>query len=163
MNTERWILIGIIFATTFASWKLIPREKARDALVLFLFLQIITWPSGLFAVEMKWIEYPVQIFPQENNINKSSFFFEFFLFPLFAVIFSLHFPKNATKIGAFVYYCIFAGLFTGLEVILEQTTKLVEYHRWKWYWTLVTLMISLYLNHKYYFWFRKKLIKVGVK
>jgi hypothetical protein len=163
MNTERWILVGISCVTILTIWKLIPREKVRDALVLFLFLQIITWPAGLFAVEMKWIEYPIQLFPQENNINKSSFFFEFFLFPLVGVIFSLYFPKNATKLGAFIYYFIFVGSFTGLEVILEQTTKLVEYHKWKWYWTLISLMISLYLNHKNYLWFRKNLIRVEVK
>jgi hypothetical protein len=159
MNLERWILIGVIVLSIFAIIIFIPRSKSREAWVLFLFLQVITWPAGLFAVEMGWIEYPVQLLKGVNQYNRTSLTFEFFLFPMIAIMFSLYFP-NVRRFGVIVYYVCFAGFFTIIEVLLERTTRLVEYHEWTWYWTLITVIISLFLNHKYYLWYKQKLIKV---
>ncbi|NHC40597.1 hypothetical protein G6549_11490 [Bacillus sp. MM2020_1] len=160
MSFERWILIGFSFLCILAIFKLVPREKARDACVLFLFLQIITWPAGLFAVEMGWIEYPTQLLPNANQYNRTSFTFEFFIFPIVAIFFSLYYPNKAKIKGALIYYISFAGFFTVCEVVLEKYTTLVEYHEWKWYWSLSTIIISLFLNHRYYLWFKKRLVKV---
>lgn len=158
MNLERWILIGVILVTLIAIIAFIPRKKAREAWVLCLFLQVITWPAGLFVVEKGWIEYPIQLIEGANQYNRTSFTFEFFIFPIVAIIFSLYFPQ-VKRFGAFIYYACFAGFFTTIEAFLERTTRLVEYHEWTWYWTLITVIIALFLNHKYYLWFREKLIK----
>ncbi|TYS18461.1 hypothetical protein FZC78_02675 [Rossellomorea vietnamensis] len=163
MNLERWFLTGFSLLCIFALIKLVPKGKSRDAWVLFLFLQVITWPAGLFAVEKGWIEYPTQLLPQANMYNKTSFSFEFFLFPTVAIFFSLYYPYNIKRFTAFLYYLCFSGFFTLFEVVLEKYTTLVEYDEWKWYWTLVTVIISLFINHKYYLWFRKRLIKVDYK
>lgn len=157
---ERWILVGFASLCILALIKLVPKDKIRDALVLFLFLQVITWPAGLFAVEMGWIEYPTQLLPNANSYNRTSFSFEFFLFPAVAIFFSLYYPVKVNKVKALLYYVGFAGFFTFLEAVLEKYTSLVNYHEWKWYWTLITVIISLYINHTYYLWFRKRLIKV---
>ncbi|WP_040207467.1 CBO0543 family protein [Neobacillus jeddahensis] len=159
MNLERWILIGITLLCILGIWKLVPRERTREAWVLFLSMQIITWPSGLIVVENNWIEYPVQLLPKSNYYNKASFIFEFFLLPVISIIFSLHHP-NTNKKGTLSYYLCISSFLTGCEVILERTTDLVEYHQWKWYWTLITLIASLYVNDKYYRWFTKKMGKV---
>ena len=158
MNAERWILVVIMVFTIIIVWILVPREKARDAWLLYLSLQVITWPAGLFSVEMKWIEYPIQLFPKVNEYNKSSFFFEFFIFPIISIIFSLYYPSRRVLIV--LYYIFFTGFFTGIEASLEKTTELVKYHQWKWYWTFITVNIALYLNHQYYVWFKKDLKKV---
>lgn len=160
MNLERWILVGVIVLSFLTIVKFIPKEKAREAFVLFLFLQVVTWPAGLFVVEMGWIEYPVQLLKDVNQYNRTSLTFEFFTFPIVAIIFSLYFPK-VRWFGAMLYYVGFAGFFTTIEAILEKTTRLVEYHGWTWYWTLITVIISLFLNHKYYLWFKQKLMKVN--
>ena len=160
MNIDRWLLIGFSLLCIIAIIKLLPREKVRDAWVLYLFLQIITWPAGLFAVEMGWIEYPTQLYPKANEYNRTSFSFEFFVFPIVAIFFSLYYPNKMKRKNSLIYYISFAGFFTIVEVVLERYTTLVKYHEWKWYWTLVSVIISLYLNHKYYLWFRKRLVKV---
>lgn len=162
MITDRWILLAIISISVLALWKMIPQRKAREAWVLFLSMGMITWPAGLFAVEMGWIKYPVQLLATANNYNKSSFTYEFFLFPMTSIVFSLYYSKVVSKISPFLYFFLFAGLFTILEVILEKTTMLVEYDEWKWYWTLITLIITLFLNHKYYEWFKKRLTGVSL-
>ncbi|MEH7074254.1 CBO0543 family protein [Neobacillus drentensis] len=160
MNFERWMLLGFLVLSITAIFKLVPKEKARDACVLFLFLQMISWPAGLFVVEMGWIEYPTQLLSISNQYNRTSFAFEFCIFPIVAVFFSLYYPKKAKFKGAIIYYLAFTGFFTFCEVILEKYTTLVEYHGWKWYWTLSSVIVSLFLNHKYYLWFKKRLVKV---
>jgi hypothetical protein len=162
MNLERWILISVVVVSILAIIILIPRNRAREAWVLFLFLQVITWPAGLVAVEMGWIEYPIQLIKGVNQYNRTSLTFEFFLFPVVAILFSLYFPK-VRWYGAVIYYVCFAGFFTMIEALLERTTKLVEYNGWRWYWTLITVIISLFFNHKYYLWYKQKLIKVKTR
>ncbi|OCA88499.1 hypothetical protein A8F94_24415 [Bacillus sp. FJAT-27225] len=162
MNMERWILIGVIVIAIFTIIKLIPRSRAREAWVNLLFLQVITWPAGLFVVEMGWIDYPIQLFDGKNHYNRTSLTFEFFVFPIVAIIFSLYFPRVG-KLGAMIYYVCFTGFFTIIEAILEKTTRLVDYHEWTWYWTFITVNIALFINHKYYQWFKQKLITVNSK
>lgn len=162
MNLDRWILIAIICFSIIMIWIMVPKKKAREAWVLFLSMGMITWPAGLLAVEMGWIKYPVQLLARANDYNKASFTYEFFLFPMTSVVFSLYYSKVVSKISQFLYFFLFAGMFTIVEVILEKTTMLVEYDEWKWYWTLFTLMVSLYLNHKYYEWFKKRLKVVSL-
>ncbi len=110
MSIDRWILIGFSFLCIIAIVKLLPREKLRDAWVLFLSLQVITWPAGLFAVEMGWIEYPTQFFLNMNNYNRASFSFKFFLFPIVAIFFSLYYPNKIKKRNALIYYIAFAQI-----------------------------------------------------
>ena len=160
MNLERWILIGVISVSLLTIITLIPRDRAREAWILFLFLPLITWPAGLFVVEMGWIEYPIQLLKGVNQYNRTSLTFEFFTFPVVAIIFSLYFP-NVRWYGAIIYYVCFAGFFTIIEVLLEKTTRLVEYHEWTWYLTLITVIIALFLNHTYYLWYRQKLNKAN--
>lgn len=160
MNLERWILIGILLLCVASIIIGVPKEKARDACVLFLFLQVITWVSGLFVAEMGWIEYPTQLFPKENDYNKTSFVNEFVLFPIVSIFFSLYYPEKVKWTVLCLYYIAFAGIYSGIEVVFEKFTTLVKYHGWKWYWTIITIIITLFLNHKYYLWFRKRLVKV---
>ncbi|MCH1627198.1 CBO0543 family protein [Fredinandcohnia quinoae] len=161
MNLERWIIVGIIILNILLIGLFLPKEKAREAWLLFLSLQFITWPAGLFAVEMGWINYPVQLLIDANKYNKTSFSFEFLFFPILSVFFSLYFPKNKNITVKFLYYSIFASVFTTIEVILEKTTNLVHYDEWKWHWSLISIIISLFINHHYYLWFIKRLKKVG--
>ncbi|MGD6853889.1 CBO0543 family protein [Bacillus infantis] len=163
MNLQRWLILGIILLSILCLKLLVPMEKVREAWVIYLFLQVMTWPAGLIAVEMGWIEYPIQLYPKANLYNRTSFSFEFFLFPAVAIIFSLYFPRNKNVLGSLLYYLSFAGFFTFLEVLLETNTKLVEYHEWEWYWTLFSVMMFLYINHKFYRWFSKRLIRVELK
>lgn len=160
MNGERLILIAIILFSIFVIFKFVPLNKIRDAWVLFLSLQMMTWILGLLAVEKELIEYPIQLFPHENMNNKSSFSFEFYVFPVVGIIFSLYYPSKSNKIIQFLYYLIIISFFTFLEVLIERNTDLVHYIKWKWYWSLLSITIVLFINHTYYTWYKKELIEV---
>lgn len=155
MNFERWFLIGFTVICIIALMKFIPKHKQRDAWVLFLFLQVVTWPAGLFTVEKGWIEYPTQLLPQTNSYNKSSFSFEFFFFPVVAIFFSLYYPQRKHWLIVILYYVGISGFFTMVEVLLEHYTALVNYKEWKWYWTFSTVNTALFLNDRAYRWFKK--------
>jgi len=154
---ERLILAGILIISFVIAWRFIPAEKARDAFILFLSIQFFSWPIGLFVVEMKWIEYPVQLFPNDNNDYRSSLYFEFFLFPITAILFNLYYPSSRRVTPKLFYYLLIAAFFTCIEFILERFTKLVDYHKWQWYWSYFSVMLILYLSHKYYKWFKRGL------
>jgi hypothetical protein len=160
MENERLLLIGIVLLSLLLLMIFLPLSKMRDAFVIVLFLQMLTWAAGLFAVEKEWIEYPVQLFRKENQVNQSSFTFEFFVFPVVAIFFSLKYPTKTTKLNKFLYYLLFTSFFTLLETIIERNTNLVHYIKWKWYWTLISVMIALFINHSYYTWFKKELAEV---
>ncbi|MDE5052650.1 hypothetical protein NQZ71_19975 (plasmid) [Niallia taxi] len=155
MNFERWFLIGFTIICIISLFKFVPKDKRRDAWVLFLFLQLITWPAGLFTVEKGWIEYPIQLLPQTNTYNKTSFSFEFFFFPVVAIFFSLYFPRRKNWMIILLYYVGIAGFFTILEGFLERYTALVNYKEWTWYWSFITVVISLVINDSCYKWFKK--------
>lgn len=161
LNTDRWILVMIIVTSIIFLIKFVPLQKLRDAVIIFLSLQMLTWPLGLIAVEKKWIEYPVQLLPNENQTNKSSLLFEYFLFPLLAILFSLYYPKYKNKMVIVLYYLIITGIFTILEVVIERYTDLVQYHTWRWYWTFISVLIVLFINHSYYSWYKKELVAVS--
>jgi hypothetical protein len=160
MTGERWLLISFHLVSLLVLIKFVPKKSIRDAFILFLFLQTITWILGLIAVELDLIEYPVQLFPNENGTNRTSFSFEFLIFPAVAILFSLYYPTKANKIIQFLYYLIITGFFTGMEVLVEKYTNLANYHHWKWYWTLFSVMMVLFINHRYYIWFKKELVSV---
>jgi hypothetical protein len=161
MIVEYSILISTIPISAFLLYKFVPRSKIRDAWFIFLFLQTLTWIPGLLVVEKGWIEYPTQLLPNENNTNQSSFLFEFFIFPVVAIIFSLKYPSNARRLHKFFYYLIIIGFCTFLEVLVERYTDLVEYISWKWYWTFISVWLFLFINHTYYTWFKKDLMDVN--
>lgn len=160
MSFERGFLIVFSIVCIFSLIKFIPKDKKRDAWILFLFLQVITWPAGLISVEMGWIEYPTQLLPHANSYNQTSFTFEFFFFPVVAIFFSLYYPRKKYWSIVLLYFIGISGFFTTFEVILEKTTSLVTYHEWRWYWTFISVLVSLFINNQFYRWFKKNLIVV---
>src|ERR1700730_15086206 len=100
IETSVWIIM-IIALLVF-----VPKNKIREASSVYLFKLLLTFVLGLFVVQMKLIEYPVRfIFPYAH---KTSFTFEFFVYPAICVLFILYYPwkKNLiTQLGYFAAFC----------------------------------------------------------
>ena len=141
-----WILM-IIMLIVF-----VPKDKIRHAQVLFFFKQLMTWLFGLITVELRLIKYPVRLF---SYANRTSFSFEYFIYPSICVIFNLHYPKGSSKKKQFLYFFYYCTGMTIFEVLCETYTDLIEYIHWTWYWSWITLYLTLYLSRKYYLWFFK--------
>lgn len=70
------------------------RFKYREAILAFLFMQVFTWPFGYIVAELELISYPSRFF---KDVSKSSFTFEYLVFPVVAGLYAAHYPKNSSK------------------------------------------------------------------
>lgn len=130
----------------------IPKHKIREAHVAFLAKQAITWVLGLSVVELRLIEYPIRLFPYAN---KTSFTFEYFVYPSICAIFNVHYPEKKSAFSQFMYYFYYCTTLTGIEILTEKYTNILKYIHWSWYVTWISLFITFFITRKYYVWFFK--------
>jgi hypothetical protein len=147
-----WMVTAILFIL------FIPRKKLREAFLAYKLKMAITWIFGLFVVEKGLIKYPKRLFFKKTT--KSSFTFEFFVYPAICAIFNVNYPEKLTGFWKFLYYLFFAGTITAFEIFAVKYTKLIRYQNWKWYWSFITLWLTFYFSHIYYRWFFRKRKKV---
>ena len=139
-----WVIVtGLLF------W-LIPRDKVREAFLIFFFKQLITWIFGLSIVEFGLVEYPVRLF---SNATSTSFTFEYFVYPAICVLFNFYYPEGKHWFRQLGHYVLYVTGITILEVILERNTQLIKYLHWSWYWTWITLFATFFISRMYYKWF----------
>ncbi|BCJ88502.1 CBO0543 family protein [Effusibacillus dendaii] len=152
MSTERLISLVAWLIMAYLLWKFVPRNKIREAHVIFLFKQAMTWVFGLMVAHWELIEYPVRIFA---GGTQSSFTYDYFIDPSIAVLFNLRYPENGGRWRKFLHYVIYCSAVVFPEWILEDYTDLIEYKKWAWYWSWITLFATLFISRQYYLWFFK--------
>jgi len=150
MNKEIIILIASWITIIISLILFVPKDKLRQASVIFFFKQLMTWLIGLLVAQYKLIEYPVREFAYAT---RTSFTFEYFIYPSLCVLFNLHFPEEKSYIRQFLYYCYFCTAMTVFEVLCEKYTNVIKYIHWTWYLSWITLFITFYLSRQYYRWF----------
>jgi hypothetical protein len=153
MFLDRIVLVSVLVVTILGLILLTPRDKIREAHVIFLFKQLLTWLTGLLVVEFRLIEYPVREF---QIATLSSFSFEYFIYPAICVVVVLRFPFRKSiwhKIG---WFALFPTAMTILEVLIERYTNLIKYINWTWYWSWLSLLLYDLITFCYYMWFIKK-------
>jgi len=153
MLIDRILLIAIWIITIIGLVLLTPRDKIREAAVAFMFKQVQTWLFGMTVVEYRLLAYPVREFP---FASRTSFSFEYFIYPAVCVVFVLRFPEHKPMLYRIGWYLFFPTWMTILEVLIERYTNLVRYLHWAWYWTWVTLLITFLFSRLFYLWFVKK-------
>ncbi len=150
MNKEILILVTAWILTIISLILFIPKNKFREAQVIFFFKQLMTWLLGLTVAQYRLIEYPVREFAYAT---KTSFSFEYFIYPSICVVFNLHYPEGKSHTRQFMHYFYFCTGMTILEVLCEKYTDILKYIHWSWYSTWITLFITFYLSRQYYIWF----------
>jgi len=149
MSKEVIILFSAWIITILLLIRFVPKHKLREAQVIFFFKHIITWILGLLVVEFHLIEYPVRLF---SYANKTSFSFEFFIYPSLCVLFNLHYPSLKSGRTQFLYYAGYCSAMTFIEVLVEKYTDIATYLHWSGLCTWVTLCITFYISRRYYLW-----------
>jgi hypothetical protein len=150
---DKTFLFSAIIITTIFLIKFTPKNKVREAHVSFLFKQLITWLFGLLVVEKKLISYPTRIF--FKNVNKTSFVFEYYIYPALSSLFNVHFPEKSNNLIKFSHYFFFTAIIIIFEVLAVKYTGLIHYKKWKWQWSFISIWISYYVSRLYYRWFFK--------
>jgi len=146
------LIIYILYACTFISLAFIPKDKLRDASIIFLFQQAVTWFAGILAVGLNLLEYPVR---ELAKVNGTSFLYEFLIFPVISIFFCFYYPRNSKRWKKILYTSAFSTGLTIPEVIIEQYTNLIKYLRWEWYDTWISVYATLFLAWVFYNWYFK--------
>lgn len=144
IELSSWIIMLILL------WRFVPKEKIRQAHVAFLIMQVLTWFIGFLVVELKMIEYPIRFF---DYASRTSFTYEYFVFPAICVLFNVHYPETASLLKKILYYLAYLLVLTIIEISLEKHTLLIKYLSWDWYWTFISTGLTLFLSRKYLKWF----------
>lgn len=152
MSKEVILLITAWIVTVIVLIVFVPKNKFREAQVIFFFKQLLTWFLGLTVAQLGLIIYPVREFP---NATKTSFSFEYFIYPAVCVVFNLHYPEGKSLKRQFVHYFVYCSAITIFEVLCERYTNIIKYIHWTWYITWITLFITFFMSRKYYVWFFK--------
>lgn len=152
MNIDGVVLTTAWILTIIMLMLYVPKNKLKEAQVIFLFKQLLTWITGLTVVELELIEYPVRLF---SKANATSFTFEFFIYPAICVVFNLHYPEGKSPAKKFMHYVNFCTAMTIIEVAVEKYTNIIKYLHWNWFTTWITLFLTFYFSRKYYVWFFK--------
>jgi hypothetical protein len=147
-----FMILYILYACTFISIAFIPKNKLREASIIFLFQQFITWFAGILAVGLRLIEYPVR---ELEKVNGTSFLYEFLMYPIVTIFFCIHYPKTSAKWKKFIYINAFCAGLTIPEVLIEKYTHLIKYLHWEWYFTWASVYATLYLAWVFYRWYYK--------
>ncbi|MFC5650194.1 CBO0543 family protein [Paenibacillus solisilvae] len=139
-----WVIGAVLLLT------LVPKAKIREAWISFLFMLLLSTVFGLLVVEFELIQYPSRLFARAIN---SSFTFEFFAFPVISVIYNLHYPDRFKLWMRLGYMLFFPAVLSVTELWLERHTNVIKYIHWSWYWSFVTLLLTLQASLLLYRWF----------
>lgn len=150
MNRDILILVAAWVATIIMLILFIPKNKLREAQLIFLFKECITWFLGLLVVELRLIEYPVEFF---KYATKTSFTFEFFIYSAICSVFNINYPVGKSNLRKFMHYFYFCTAMTVLEVLCLKYTNIIVYLHWTWYITWITLFLTFFISRKYYLWY----------
>ncbi len=152
MFVDYYLIAAAWVITAIALIIFVPKNKIRDAWVIFMFKLVSTWPLGLLFVELKLLEYPVRLF---SYANRTSFSFEYFIYPAICVIFNLHFPQGKNKLIQTLHYAAYCTGITVFEIFVKEYTNIIAYTGWTWYYTWVSLFVTFLISRMFYIWFFK--------
>jgi hypothetical protein len=152
MKIEQILMIAASLISVLSLF-FIPKANRLQAQFIFLFVQFPTWLLGLVAVELKLLEYPVH---ELGHVNSTSFIFEYLILPIYCIHFNARYPRRATKLIKTLFYIGASLALTGVEVIVEAYTDIIEYTGWQWYITFLTVLFILWLSRISTLWFFKK-------
>ncbi|WP_442920040.1 CBO0543 family protein [Metabacillus sp. B2-18] len=86
---------------------------------------------------------------------RSSFTFEYFVYPALCSLFNLYYPEKSNKVVKLTYYFIHTSIISFFEIIAVKYTNLIKYNNWTWYWSFITIWLTYYVSRIYHRWFYK--------
>lgn len=143
-------LLGLVYLIGVFGLVAVPARRRREAYAVFLFQNMLAWVLGLVAVESGWIIYPVRELARSSS---TSFVFEYLCYPVVAIYFNLYYPRGRSIMAKAGWVALFALGITIPEYVIEAYTDLVKYTGWKWYWTTISISITLAVSKLFYNWF----------
>jgi hypothetical protein len=110
-----------------ACFHAIPLKRIREAIVNFLFAQVITWGLGTVIVNNEWKVHPVRLLA---SITRQDFMNDYFIYPLVSVLFYFHYPRVRTRNAKIGYTLAWAGAVGLWDFGMDTLTDLERYVHW---------------------------------
>lgn len=149
-----WIILPIIL------WKVVPRERMREAIAAFLFFQMLTWLFSIGLTYAGLLEAPIRFFKDATRIN---FTLEFLVFPTIAVLFQLSFPKRAKFSSRLLHYLLWVGITLSFMFLLGTFTNIMKVKVDNLIRSFFNFLIEFWLCRHYVLWIMKQPVAKEVR
>lgn len=123
MSIEKIILAAVWVLSVFALLTGVPKDRRREAALVFVTGQTLTWSLSLLFVEWEWVQNPVREFQKATAAN---FTFNFVLYPTVTVFYSLYYPKHGSAWARVGYTALYLAAFMVFLSVLQQYTDLMR-------------------------------------
>ncbi|MDD9270981.1 CBO0543 family protein [Paenibacillus sp. GCM10023248] len=159
MTVERVVLIAVWAVCLLLIPLMIPRHRIREAVLLFLFTQMITWVMSLLFVEWRFIENPIREFPAATQSNFTN---NYLLLPLLSTLFSIYYPAQKPASVRFLYHLRIVLAIGVYLAFVSSYTEILNYVHFNIYAHIlvVWLVINAVRSYASYF-FKKEIRKEG--
>ncbi|NEW07968.1 hypothetical protein GK047_18370 [Paenibacillus sp. SYP-B3998] len=152
MTIERAILIMVWLVCVIAMPIVIPKGRSREAALVFLSNQVISWTLSLFFVEMNWFSNPVREFPAASGSNFTN---NYVLYPFISTVFYLYYPGGKNLLIKALYQIGFILFACGYVYAIEKYTNLVKFHHFHILLNGIVFFLGLNVTRLYGRWFFK--------
>lgn len=131
-----WSLFIIGIALLFFSLR---KPPIKDSILIFLLTSYFSTAFGVFVVEEKMIEYPINFL---SEYFSSSILYEMLLLPVICIYFNqnTYYSSNSYIIFKCTWY---TSALTFIEVVFERYTDLIEYHTWTWIHSFISIFFLI--------------------
>jgi hypothetical protein len=158
MTLERGILAAAWLISFAIFIFLVPRNRVKEAVILFLSAQVITWPAGLLLVELDFMTHPVREFPVAT---RSNFTFNYLFYPVISMLANLYYPFHASKWKQAAYQLAAVGGLSGLMQLVRSYTQLIDHVKFNWLLSFLIMFLAFNVTRKYAVWYFRGLKRSG--
>lgn len=156
MTVERVILIIVWIVCLVIIPIKIPKHRIREAVLLFLSTQMITWIMSLLLVEWQAIENPVREFPAASGSNFTN---NYLFFPLVSTLFALYYPSRKSEVIRFFYHLRVVLFLAIYLMLISSYTEILKYVHFNIVLHVVLLWLVLNAVRRYAEWFFQRMIQ----
>ncbi|WP_274648920.1 CBO0543 family protein [Paenibacillus humicola] len=157
MMLERTILAAVWAVCLTSLALLVPRRRRREAVLLFLFAQIIVRASSMMLVDLGLISNPIREFPRATGAN---FSLDYILYPTLIVFFCFTYPQLRWKLAG--HHAVFLAAVAIYLVLIDLYTGLLKLHCGVWL-PLALFYIGAQGTYRYGRWFFRQKSAAGAQ
>ncbi|MEW9701103.1 CBO0543 family protein [Paenibacillus sp. SI8] len=153
MTIERAVLLTVWLVCLILIPITIPRARIREAVLVFLASQAITWTLSILFVEMGLLENPVREFPAATGTNFTN---NYVLYPYLSTIFFLYYPLGKSLLRRICSQAVHLAIACIYVYAIKTYTDIVNYLHYNMFLTGIVFFLGMNVTRWYGYWFFKK-------
>lgn len=154
MSFDYYVIILLWMVFPIILWKVTPRNRLREAIASFLFFHTLTWLFSMGLTYAGLLESPIRLFKYATKIN---FTMEYLVFPTFAVMSQMRFPKDANFSRRLLHYLFWVGSILSFMFVIGTFTNIMDVKWDNLVRSFFNFLIELWLCRYYVLWLIEKI------